>query len=142
MGKHLLKYLVILIIIYGLLVGGYYGFRKDIEGQKDKIIVLIEAGYNVSEDWARNVYRKIENLEEKYIVEAYYFNTLIEKVPNVDNDYEYEDFYRISPYGDADYGLIEQFKDNLRKQNRRLDYLIGSHKLDKHAGGTKVIYMN
>ncbi len=141
MGKHLLKYLVILIIIYGVLVGGYYGFRKDIEGQKDKIVVLVEAGYNVSEDWAGNVYKKVENLEEKYIVEAYYFNTLIEKIPNVDNDYEYEDFYRISPYGDSDYRLIEIFKDELRKKNQRLAFLIGSHKLDQYAGGTEVIYL-
>jgi hypothetical protein len=142
MGKHLIKYLVILIIVYGILIGGYYGFRKEIEGEKDPVNVLIEAGFEVSDGWAGDVFVEIENLEKNYIVQAYYFNTLIEKITNVDNDYEYEDFYSISPYGDVDYSLVEEFKEELKKQGERLNFLIGSKRLDKYAGGTKVIYID
>ena len=142
MGKHLLKYLVILIIVYGTLTAGYYGFRKEIEGKKDRVYVLIEAGFEVSDGWAEDVFEEIENLEKNYIVQAYYFNTLIEKIINVDNDYEYEDFYSISPYGDVDFSLVEEFKEELKNRGERLNFLIGSKRLDKYAGGTKVIYVD
>ncbi len=144
MGKHLAKYLIFSILLYVVLgVGWYflYGSGELIKGifqpTEDKIVVLVEAGYDVKKDWSykvKNIVDDIKNKNQGLPIEVYYFNQTYEPVPkNYKGEY---DFYKVSPYGDVDYGKIDAFEKETKK---KITHLIGSNNIKKYSKNRNVI---
>ncbi len=140
MTKYLLKYVLALLVFHTLLGIGWiyiFGGNKAIK-EKNEIIILVEAGYDVKNNWAYNtqkIINEIKNKNQNKEIEVYYFNQTYEKIEkDMQGNFALNS---VSPYGNTDYSLIKEFQ-----KNNVVDYIIGSTGVEKYIENKdiKIIY--
>lgn len=132
--------LVILVnLLLGVLSFLFAQMPENIMDNKSDIIVFIEAGYNVSEGWeykAEKAVHKIRRKHENARITVYYFNRTYEIIPqNIKGDIE---FSTVSPYGDVDYSLLNEFE---KESGKSIDYTVGSGSLKTKKGNSRFLYL-